>query len=90
MPETETPRRPPRRPLAGLLTAQFFGAFNDNAMKLMVALLLGEVATRTLTDEPGASEMARQEQTTFAFERHRRIEHYSLITERVGAVPPPE
>ena len=61
MPETKSPRRP----LAGLLTAQFFGAFNDNAMKLMVALLLGDVATRALSDS--ASEMARQEQTTLAF-----------------------
>ena len=29
-------------------------------------------------------------ETTFAFERHRRIEHYTLITERVGAEPPAE
>ncbi len=29
-------------------------------------------------------------ETTFAFHRHRRIEHYKLITERVGAEPPPE
>lgn len=29
-------------------------------------------------------------ETTFAFERHRRIEHYKLITERVGAEPPAE
>ena len=27
--------------------------------------------------------------TIFDFKRHRRIEHYSLITERVGAEPPP-
>ena len=27
-------------------------------------------------------------ETTFAFHRHRRIEHYQLITERVGAEPP--
>jgi len=29
-------------------------------------------------------------QTIFNFEKHRRIEHYKLITERTGAVPPPE
>ncbi len=29
-------------------------------------------------------------QTIFDFARHRRIEHYSLITSRVGAIPPPE
>jgi len=28
--------------------------------------------------------------TIFNFEKHRRIEHYRLITERTGAVPPPE
>lgn len=31
--------RPHRFPLAGLLTAQFFGAFNDNAFKMVVVLL---------------------------------------------------
>ena len=28
--------------------------------------------------------------TIFNFEKHRRIEHYRLITERTGAIPPPE
>jgi predicted amidohydrolase len=28
-------------------------------------------------------------ETIFDFKRHRRIEHYGLITERVGAIPPP-
>ena len=28
--------------------------------------------------------------TIFNFEKHRRIEHYRLITERTGAVPPPQ
>jgi len=32
----------------------------------------------------------RYKNSTFAFEKHRRIEHYGLITERAGAVPPPE
>lgn len=29
-------------------------------------------------------------ETIFNFEKHRRIEHYKLITERTGAKPPPE
>ncbi|MCB2009926.1 MAG: N-carbamoyl-D-amino-acid hydrolase [Geminicoccaceae bacterium] len=29
-------------------------------------------------------------ETIFAFERHRRTEHYGLITGRTGAIPPPE
>jgi len=29
-------------------------------------------------------------ETIFNFARHRRIEHYGLITERTGAIPPPE
>jgi len=29
-------------------------------------------------------------ETVFDFAKHRRIEHYGLITERAGAVPPPE
>jgi N-carbamoyl-D-amino-acid hydrolase len=28
--------------------------------------------------------------TIFDFARHRRIEHYGLITSQVGAIPPPE
>ena len=28
--------------------------------------------------------------STFNFAAHRRTEHYGLITERTGAVPPPE
>jgi predicted amidohydrolase len=28
--------------------------------------------------------------TIFDFARHRRVEHYGLITSRVGAIPPPE
>jgi len=28
--------------------------------------------------------------TIFDFARHRRIEHYGLITSRAGSVPPPE
>ena len=53
-------------PLRGLLIAQFCGAFNDNAWKLMVALL----AIRQLasTTAPGPDfEAASQTQTTLAF-----------------------
>ena len=28
--------------------------------------------------------------TVFAFEKHRRIEHYGLITSQTGVIPPPE
>ena len=28
--------------------------------------------------------------TVFDFAQHRRIEHYGLITERIGAIPPDE
>ncbi len=52
--------------LRGLLVAQFFGAFNDNAWKLMVALL----AIRQLASNMGAGpafEAASQAQTTRTF-----------------------
>ncbi len=46
----------PRHPIAGLLVAQFFGAFNDNAFKMLVALLAiaavqqdGEAAVQRVT-----------------------------------------
>ena len=29
-------------------------------------------------------------ETMFKFDDHRRVEHYGLITERTGAIPPPE
>lgn len=53
-------------PLRGLLIAQFFGAFNDNAWKLMVALLgIRQVAA---TMAPGIElETASQAQTTLTF-----------------------
>lgn len=53
-------------PLRGLLIAQFFGAFNDNAWKLMVALL----AIKQLASQMGAGpefEAASQAQTTLTF-----------------------
>ena len=55
-----------RRPLAGLLTAQFFGAFNDNALKLLVALLAGGIAAASEATAD-AKEIATQTQTTIAF-----------------------
>lgn len=49
-----------RSPLPGLLIAQFFGAFNDNAFKMVVALLgIAAVA--------GQGEAAAQSVTTIAF-----------------------
>src|SRR5262245_59356648 len=57
---------PATHPLRGLLIAQFCGAFNDNAWKLMVALLgIRQVAS---TIAPGPElETASQNQTTLAF-----------------------
>lgn len=52
--------------IRGLLIAQFFGAFNDNAWKLMVALL----AIKQLTSQMGTGlefETASQTQTTITF-----------------------
>ncbi len=55
------------RALRGLLIAQFFGAFNDNAWKLMIALLaINQVATSSTISGP-AFELASQTQTTQAF-----------------------
>lgn len=54
-----------RLPLRGLLTAQFCGAFNDNAWKFMVALLGIRAVAATLS--PGQElETASQSQTTLA------------------------
>src|SRR6476646_4735435 len=53
-------------PLRGLLIAQFCGAFNDNAWKLMVALL--GIRQLAASMAPGAEfETASQTQTTIAF-----------------------
>ena len=56
----------PQHPLRGLLIAQFCGAFNDNAWKLMVALLgIRQLAAMVA---PGSEfETASQTQTTLAF-----------------------
>jgi len=57
----------------------------------------GEIVTQAITE---ADEVitatcdldfgAYIKRTIFNFEKHRRIEHYKLITERTGALPPPE
>ena len=53
-------------PLRGLLIAQFFGAFNDNAWKLMVALLAIRQATAGMASGPEL-EAAAQTQTALTF-----------------------
>ncbi len=53
-------------PLRGLLIAQFFGAFNDNAWKLMVALLAIKQATAQMAPGP-EMETAAQTQTAITF-----------------------
>ncbi|HSB69632.1 MAG TPA: acyl-[ACP]--phospholipid O-acyltransferase [Candidatus Methylomirabilis sp.] len=58
---------PGPHPLRGLLLAQFCGAFNDNAWKLVVALLgMRAIATTGAVSGP-ALEAASQTQTTTAF-----------------------
>ena len=57
---------PASHPLRGLLIAQFFGAFNDNAWKLMVALLAIRQATAQMTPGPEL-ETAAQTQTALTF-----------------------
>lgn len=55
-----------RHPLRGLLIAQFCGAFNDNAWKLMVALLAIRQATAQMVPGP-EMETAAQTQTAITF-----------------------
>src|SRR5687767_2133546 len=57
---------PMTSPLRGLLIAQFCGAFNDNAWKLMVALLAIRQLASTGVSGP-EFETASQTQTTLAF-----------------------
>ena len=56
-----------QHPLRGLLIAQFFGAFNDNAWKLMVALLAIRQVTAAVGPTGPAFEAASQTQATIAF-----------------------
>lgn len=55
------------RPLRGLLTAQFFGAFNDNAWKLFITLLGIRALAAELGEGGAALEAAAQGHTTVAF-----------------------
>jgi acyl-[acyl-carrier-protein]-phospholipid O-acyltransferase/long-chain-fatty-acid--[acyl-carrier-protein] ligase len=57
---------PISHPLRGLLIAQFFGAFNDNAWKLMVALLAIRQATAGMAPGPEL-ETAAQTQTALTY-----------------------
>lgn len=57
---------PSSHPLRGLLIAQFFGAFNDNAWKLMVALLAIRQATAGMAPGPEL-ETAAQTQTALTY-----------------------
>ena len=57
---------PASHPLRGLLIAQFFGAFNDNAWKLMVALLAIRQATTGMAPGP-EMETAAQTQTALTY-----------------------
>lgn len=52
-----------QRPLRGLLIAQFFGAFNDNAWKLLVALL----AIQSIPKDAADYETLSQMRTTMTF-----------------------
>ncbi len=56
-----------KSPLTGLMVAQFFGAFNDNAWKMMVALLAIRTATAGLSTADPAFESISQTQTTIAY-----------------------
>jgi acyl-[acyl-carrier-protein]-phospholipid O-acyltransferase/long-chain-fatty-acid--[acyl-carrier-protein] ligase len=56
-----------KHPLRGLLIAQFCGAFNDNAWKLIVALLGINVVAQQVGGSGPAFEAASQAQTTIAF-----------------------
>ena len=74
----------PYRPLRGLLIAQFFGAFNDNAWKLMVVFL----AIKQVASEMGGSgpefEAAFQAQTTLTFAGHIEVQFDGLVTHLYG------
>ena len=57
----------PKSPLRGLLISQFCGAFNDNAWKLIVALLAIKQVAAEFGSAGPAFETASQTQTTIAF-----------------------
>ena len=57
----------PKHPLRGLLVAQFFGAFNDNAWKLAVTFLALRAVTQQFGESGEAFEAASQTKTTIVF-----------------------
>src|SRR5438445_114478 len=59
--------KPSSPPLRGLLVAQFFAAFNNNALKLMVALLAIRGLAGGLSPTSPEFEALSQQQTTAAF-----------------------
>jgi acyl-[acyl-carrier-protein]-phospholipid O-acyltransferase/long-chain-fatty-acid--[acyl-carrier-protein] ligase len=64
---TDITRASTGHPLRGLLIAQFCGAFNDNAWKLIVALLGIKAVAAEVGSSGPAFEAAAQTQTTLAF-----------------------
>lgn len=56
-----------QKKLGGLLTAQFFGAFNDNAWKLIVMALLERAVARAAIGDAAEREAASQHAATSAF-----------------------
>ncbi len=66
-PASNTDMRETAQPLRGLLIAQFLGAFNDNAWKLIVALLGIRAAAAQVGPSGPAFEAASQTQATLAF-----------------------
>ncbi len=63
----DAPVPPRNRPLGGLLVAQFFGAFNDNAWKIMVALLAMQAAGAGIGSDAAAIEGAQQKYAAICF-----------------------
>ena len=55
------------RPISRLLLAQFFGAFNDNAWKMIVAFLAIKAATNGLQPDSADFDNISQVQTTLTF-----------------------
>ena len=56
-----------RHPLKSLLVTQFFGAFNDNAWKLIVTFLAIRALQNSFTGTEAEFQAASQFQTTLAF-----------------------
>jgi N-carbamoyl-D-amino-acid hydrolase len=76
-------------------------AGNEDGHHLMGGTLIADPDGRIVEELPGEADgllvhdcdldaTRFGKETIFDFKRHRRIEHYALITSRVGAEPPPE